>query len=57
MGAIARTWLALYELNSTNKIYITPDIKVHGAFMGHTWVLSVPDGPNVGPMNLAIRDA
>ena len=24
-------------------------------FMGHTWVLSAPDGPHVGPMNLAIR--
>ena len=24
-------------------------------FMGPTWVLSAPDGPNVGPMNLAIR--
>ena len=24
--------------------------------MGPTWVLSVPDGPHVGPMNLAIRD-
>ena len=25
-------------------------------FMGPTWVLSAPDGPHVGPMNLAIRD-
>ena len=25
--------------------------------MGPTWVLSAPDGPHVGPMNLAIRDA
>ena len=23
--------------------------------MGPTWALSVPDGPYVGPMNLAIR--
>ena len=30
--------------------------KVHGANMGPTWVLSAPDGPHVGPMNLAIRD-
>ena len=35
---------------------ITPDIKVHGANMGPTWVLSAPDGAHVGPMNLAIRD-
>ena len=33
-----------------------PDSKVHGAIMGPTWVMSVPDGPHVGPMNLAIRD-
>ena len=30
------------------------DSKVHGANMGPTWVLSVPDGRHVGP-NLAIR--
>ena len=34
----------------------TPDSKVHGANMGPTWVLSAPDGPHVGPMNLAISD-
>ena len=33
---------------------IYPDSKVHGANMGPTWVLSAPDGLNVGPMNLAI---
>ena len=27
----------------------------NGANMGPTWVLSAPDGPHVGPMNLAIR--
>ena len=32
-----------------------PDSKVHGANMGPTWVLSVPDGPHDSPMNLAIR--
>ena len=32
-----------------------PDSKVHGANMGTTWVLSAPDGPHVGPINLAIR--
>ena len=32
-----------------------PDSKVYGAIMGPTWVLSAPDGPHVGPMNLAIR--
>ena len=34
-----------------------PDSKIHGANMGPTWVLSAPDGPHVGPMNLAIRGA
>ena len=33
-----------------------PNSKVHGANMGLTWVLSAPDGPHVGPMNLDIRD-
>ena len=32
-----------------------PDSKVHGANMGPTWALSVPDGPHVDPMNLVIR--
>ena len=40
-------------MNLTRNI---PDSKVHGANMGPTWVLSAPDGPHVGPMNLAIRD-
>ena len=32
-----------------------PDSKVHGANMGLTWDLSAPDGPHVGPTNLAVR--
>ena len=36
-------------------IYIL-DSKVYGAYIGPTWVMSAPDGPHVGPMNLAIRD-
>ena len=36
-------------------MYNYPDSKAHGANMGPTWVLSAPDGPHVGPMNLAIR--
>ena len=32
-----------------------PDSKVHGANMGPTSILSAPDGPHVGHMNLAIR--
>ena len=34
---------------------LDPDNKVHGANIGPTWVLSAPDRPHVGPMNLAIR--
>ena len=33
-----------------------PDGKVHGANMGPIWGRQDPDGPHVGPMNLAIRD-
>ena len=42
--------LHIYDLNST-----FPDSKVHGANMGPTWVLSAPDGPQIVPMNIAIR--
>ena len=45
-------WLRL----QVYKIMAPPDRKVQGANMGPTWVLSAPDGPHVGPMNLAIRD-
>ena len=31
-----------------------PDSKIHGANMGPTWVLSAPDGPHIGPINLVI---
>ena len=37
------------------RLRIYPDSKVHGANMGPTWVLSAPDGPHVGRMNLTIR--
>ena len=42
------------SLQSLRFIYIYPYNKVHGASMGPTWVLSAPDGPHIGPMNLAI---
>ena len=32
-----------------------PDSKFHGGNMVPTWVLSAPNGPHVGPMDLAIR--
>ena len=33
---------------------IHPDSKIHGANLRPTWVLSAPDGPHVGPINLAV---
>ena len=46
--------LRLAEKQASNAEMI-PDSIVHGANMGPTWVLPAPDGPHVGPMNLAIR--
>ena len=46
--------LSLYWFCAT-KACSTRDRKVHGANIRPTWVLSAPDGPHVGPMNLAIR--
>ena len=48
-------WFRLISENIHN-LEIVPDNKVHGANMGPIWVLSAPDGPHVGPVNLAIRD-
>ena len=44
--------------NANDKAHsqIIQDGKVHGANMRPTWVLSAPDGPHVGSMNLAIRE-
>ena len=46
-------WLQLW-LVWNNCIYILITIKVHGANMGPTRVLSAPDRPNVGPMKFVI---
>ena len=52
-------WGKLSNVCSRQTIFLTrsqqwPDSKVHGANMGPTWDLSAPDGPHVGPTNLAI---
>ena len=52
MYLILTTWGTIWH----NWFGINPDSKVHGANMGPTWVISAPDGPHVGPMNLAIRE-
>ena len=48
------------EMKCMSNMYCTrlnshPDSTFHGAIMGPTWVLSAPDGPHDGPINLAIR--
>ena len=43
-----------WNLEAQEWINDTPDSKDHGANMGPTWVLSDPDGPHVGPMNLVV---
>ena len=47
--------IQLYLTSTPSTKLVLPESKVHGANMGPTWVLSAPDGPHVGPMNLAIR--
>ena len=45
-----------YSISHLQIIYwfLFPDSKIHGANMGPSWVLSAPDGPHVGPMNLVM---
>ena len=56
--ACARRWDMGCIFMSSGLIYAqhNPDSKVYGANMGPNWVLLAPDGPHVGPMNLAIRE-
>ena len=61
LGYMSRQWNSVstisYFLSIRRyvSIDIYPDSKVHRANMGPTWILSAPDGPHVGPMNLATR--
>ena len=51
-------WYVLVSLTHTPRYVdhlVFPNSDVRGAIMGLTWVLSAPDGPHVGPMNLVIR--
>ena len=56
---LGHEWVITHQsgCNYTSMSYMQsyPDSKVHGANMGLTWVLSAPDGPHVGLMNLAIK--
>ena len=51
---IVLTSLDFLEKITSDSAITNPDSKVHGANMGPTWVLSDPDEPHVGPMDLAI---
>ena len=53
---IAHVFSEVFMLIITYPLMYIPDSRVHGANMGPTWVLSAPDGPHVGLINLAIRD-
>ena len=43
----------LWEIH-TSKNYLRTTTTQIARFTGPTWVLSAPDGPHIGPMNLAI---
>ena len=45
-----KKWLTVCP-TKWNQVY--SDNNIHGVNMGPTWDLSAPDGPHVGPMNLA----
>ena len=51
----AKIWNLWLSISLMDTLY-NPDSRVNGANMGPTWVLSAPDGPHIGPMNLAIRE-
>ena len=49
--------LGLPRISQTGDVGIAfPDSIIHGVNMWPTWVLSAPDRPHVGPVNLPIRD-
>ena len=50
-------WRVRDLLMPASKPESNPDSEVHESSMGPTWVLSAPDGPHVGPINLAIGEA
>ena len=48
-------WLQTLIVICSDRCNKIPDSKVNGAKTRPTWILLAPDGPHVGPMNLAIR--
>ena len=55
MAFFQNGWRDLEKYRVTSSV-ITPDSKVHGDNMGPIWGRQDPGGPNVGPMNFAVRD-
>ena len=55
-GTKSCAWIILIIPNQY-QMQALPDSKVHWANMEPTWVLSAPDGPHVGHINLTIRAA
>ena len=58
---ISSNWLKLTKGNKSGNssyamfyslIHTHPDSKVHGDYIGPTWVLSAPDGPHIGTWTL-----
>ena len=54
-GPTSLSRLRIKEIKHQKSALLAHCDPVHGANMGPTWVLLAPDGPHVGPMNLAIR--
>ena len=52
---VYQTGIPRYSLMCPKWRGIPQIAKFMGPTWGHTWVLSVPDGPHVGPMNLTIK--
>ena len=52
---IMLTFPIVFNLHNLANWNVNLHSTVHEAYMGPTWVLSAPDGPHVGPINLAMR--
>ena len=53
----ALLFITMYVIKiQQNEAASNPYSKIHRANMGPTWVLSAPDGPQVGPMKLVILE-
>ena len=53
---LSRKCITKPYLSQQNYDNANPDNNIHMPNMGPTWILSAPDGPHAGPMNLAIGE-